>query len=178
MHVNILKNSQIKKFLFSKLLLRRSISITRWLYFVLSQISNITSFYNRRMELSQAKICERTNSMKERIQKIEVDEQNVSNELQSRLQQETKSLSPKLYIYTHSREFEKKLCTWANCSFPQTMDTWEKTKTEVMKEIECRFKQLLIEWESENQLCSDVHRQLVNEFLRRQVWFVILNISM
>ena len=121
------------------------------------------------MKSSQSEIRERMNSMKKRIQKIEVDEQNVSNELQNRLQQETNSLFPKLYKYTHSHEFEKKLCTWTHCSFPVTRDTWEKTKTEVMKEIECRFKQLLIEWERENQLCSEVHRQLVNEFLRRFV---------
>ena len=107
--------------------------------------------------------------MTERVAKIEVDEQKVSAELQQRLQQETNSLFSKLCDFVQSEEFEKKLCTWTNSALPPTMDTWEETKTEVMKEIEYRFKQLLLEWESENKFCLDVHRRLVNEFLRRLV---------
>ena len=119
------------------------------------------------MKSSQFEIRERMNSMKKRIQKIEVDAQNVSQELVRRLQQETNVLFPKLYDYMHSQQFEKKLCISTTCSPPPAMDTWEKTKTKVMKEIESRFKQLLVEWESENQLCSAVHRKLVDEFFRR-----------
>ena len=134
---------------------------------MLFKIYHESSHYNSQIKSTQLETRQRMNSMIKRIKKIEKDEQEVSGELQQRLQEKTNCLSPKLYEYTQSQEFEKRLCTWNNSSFPPPMDTWEGTKIEVMKEIEYRFKQLLIEWESKNQFCSEVHRQLVDDFLKR-----------
>ena len=121
------------------------------------------------MRSSQHETRERVHTMEKRIEKIEVDERKVSAELQQRLKTETEALSSKLYEHVRSSEFKTKLHTWRNCSYPPAMDTWDDTKTEVIKEIEYRFQQLLIEWEKRNQFCSDVHRRLVDEFLERFV---------
>ena len=121
------------------------------------------------MRSSQHETRERVHSMRKRIEKIEVNERTVSEELQQRLKTETDALFSKLKEHVHSSEFKMKLCTWKNCSCPPAMDTWDETKKEVIKEIEYRFLQLLIDWEIENQFCSDAHRRLVDEFLGRFV---------
>ena len=136
---------------------------------MLFQIRKTASDYTRKMRSSQDETRERAYFMGKRIEKIEVDERTVSAELQLRLETETDALFSKLYEHVHLSEFKTKLCTWRNCSCPPAMDTWDETKKEVIKEIEYRFLQLLIEWESENQFCSDVHRRLVDEFLERFV---------
>ena len=136
---------------------------------MLFQIQKTASDYISKMRSSQNETRERMHSMRKRIEKIEDDERKVSDELQQRLKTETDALFTKLYEHVHSSEFKTKLCTWRNCLRPPAMDTWDETKKEVIKEIEYRFLQLLIEWESENQFCSDVHRRLVDEFLGRFV---------
>ena len=136
---------------------------------MLFQIQKTASDYISKMRSSQNETRERVHSMGKRIEKIEVVERKVSAELQLRLETETVALFSKLYEHVHSSEFKTKLCTWRNCLCPPAMDTWGETKKEVIKEIEYRFQQLLIEWEKRNQFCSDVHRRLVDEFLERFV---------
>ena len=157
------------KLLFDKLSLKSFILLSSWIDFVQFQIQKTASDYISKMRSSQNETRERVHAMGKRIETIEIVERKVSAELQLRLETETVALFTKLYEHVLSSEFKTKLRTWRNCPCPPAMDTWDETKKEVIKEIEYRFLQLLIEWESENQFCSDVHRRLVDEFLERFV---------
>ncbi len=109
------------------------------------------------------------NAIEIRLVKIEKQKEEVTKEIEEQLVKQSAFLSSILDSYIHSPEFEKKFCTWAGCLAPMNKNTWEETKISIMEVIECRFKELLIEWERENEICADMHRDLVNEFLTRLV---------
>ena len=102
-----------------------------------------------------------------RLAKIEKQKEEVGKEMQVKLANQSEILSSMLDIYIHSPEFEKKFCKWAGCLVPTNENTWEETKISITKALEYRFKELLIEWERENEICEEMHRKLVQEFLTR-----------
>ena len=107
------------------------------------------------------------NAIEKRLAKIEKQKEEVTKEMEEKLWNQSEILSSMLAIYIHSPEFEKKFCTWASCLAPMNKNTWEETKIAIIKAIEYKFKELLIEWEKENEICAAMHRQLVEEFLKR-----------
>ena len=106
-------------------------------------------------------------SIEKRMEKIEKQEQDVRKNMAERLEYQTKVLQEKLDEYIHSTEFKTKLCTWINCSLPPNGVTWEITKSNVKKAIDYRFKELLIQWENSNQVYSEIHRNLLDEYRTR-----------
>ena len=139
----------------------------RWLYAVLHHIHRVTYFFNQEKQSSHQKTCERMALVEKRIQKIEEQEQDVRKNMAARLAYQTEFLDAKLNEYIHSTEFKTKLCTWIKCSFPPIGETWVTTKSNVKKGIDYRFKELLIQWENDNQVYAEIHRQLVDEFRTR-----------
>ena len=113
------------------------------------------------------------NAIEKRLAKIEKQKEEVTKEMEEKLANQSDSLSSVLNTYIHSPGFEKKFCTWAGCLAPMNKSTWEETKTSIIKAIEYRFKELLIEWEKENEICAEMHRQLVEEFLTRFGGYVL-----
>ena len=116
------------------------------------------------------------NAIEVRLAKIEKQKEEVTTEMKERLVNQSAFLSSVLDSYIHSPEFEKKFCTWAVCSAPKNKKTWEDTKISIDNAIEVRFKELLIEWEKQNEICAKMHKQLVEEFLKRLDVLCIHNI--
>ena len=113
------------------------------------------------------------NAIEKRLAKIEKQKEEVTKEMEEKLANQSEILSSMLDSYIHSPEFEKKFCTWPSCSAPMKKNTWEETKISIIKAIEYRFKELLIEWEKEKKICAEMHRQLVEEFLTRFGCYVL-----
>ena len=109
------------------------------------------------------------NSINGRLQSIENEKEELSKVLETRLTEKTEILFTKLNEYIQSSEFREGFCSWSGSSLPENGKTWDETKLNVIKGIEYRFKTLLSHWESEKKICSEIHQQLVDEFLGRFV---------
>ncbi len=107
------------------------------------------------------------NAMEIRLVKIEKQKEEVTKEIEGKLGKQSAFLSSMLDSYIHSPDFEKEFTTWDGCLVPMNKNTWEETKISIMEVIEYRFKELLIEWEKENKICAEMHKELVEEFLTR-----------
>jgi hypothetical protein len=106
-------------------------------------------------------------SIATRIANIEHQQQKVVDEIDGRLHHQAEFFYSKLLEFVKSSEFETKFCTWTANSLPPKGDTWAITKSNIKKAIQYRFQQFLIQWEGENRILSDFHRQIVDEFLAR-----------
>ena len=122
---------------------------------------------NQRIISTNQNNRERVESIEKRIQKIAGREQTVRKEIEERLAQETEFLHDKLKEYISSEEFHLTFCNWTNCTFPQVENDWPKTKSKINKTVKYRFEELMLEWERKNQVYSEIHRRLVDEFLAR-----------
>ena len=130
-------------------------------------IFKLAYFYNRGIQSTRQRTRERMDSIEIHVADIEKKEQEVREEMEARLKDQTKFFFFKLDEYIHSPEFKTKFCTWTGCLLPMSKNGWVETKNHIIKSIEYRFKELLIEWESENRICAEIHKQLVEEFLER-----------
>ncbi|XP_028400658.1 uncharacterized protein LOC114523823 [Dendronephthya gigantea] len=106
-------------------------------------------------------------SIEKRMKTIEKQEQDVKKNMEERLKYQTTVLQDTLRKYISSTEFKAKLCRWNDCVLPPYEINWEATKSNVEKAIDYRFKELLIQWENDNQVYSKIHRQLLHEFRTR-----------
>ena len=107
------------------------------------------------------------NAIEIRLVKIEKQKEEVTKEIEEKLAKQSAFLSSMLDSHIHSPEFEKKFCMWDGSIVPMNKNTWEETKNSIMEVIEYRFKESLIEWEKENKICAEMHKELVEEFLTR-----------
>ena len=107
-------------------------------------------------------------SLEQRIAIIQAQEQIWVKEMEIQLEEKTEFLFQNLNEHIRSQEFEAEFCTWKGFSSAVSGDsTWEVIKENVTEKIESRFKELLIEWEHKNNICSNIHKELVAEFLSR-----------
>ena len=134
---------------------------------MLQHIHRVTYFFNQEIQSSHQTTRERMNSIEKRIEIIEKQEQDVRKNMAARLEDQTKLLHAKLNEHIQSIEFGTKFCNWKNCSFPPNEINWEITKSNIKKAIDYRFKELLIQWENDNQVYSEMHRKLLDEFRTR-----------
>ena len=139
----------------------------RWLYVSVHHIHRLTYFVNQEIQSSHQETGERMKAIERRMENIEKQEQDVRWSMAARLNDQTTVLRARLDVYINSTDFEKKFFTWINSSFPPCGNTWETTKENVNKAIEYRFKELLIQWENDNQEYAKIHRKLLDEFRTR-----------
>ena len=133
----------------------------------LYHIFKLTDFFVRETQSDHQTTRERMNFIASRIKNIEHQQQKVVNEINGRLNHQAKFFNSKLVEFVKSSEFETKFCKWTADSFPPKGDTWAITKSNIKKAIQDRFQQFLIQWEGENRILSDFHKQIADEFLAR-----------
>ncbi|XP_028400623.1 dual serine/threonine and tyrosine protein kinase-like [Dendronephthya gigantea] len=139
----------------------------QWLHAVLQHIYRVTYFFNQEIQSTHQTTRERMSSIEKRIEIIEKQEESVRKNMEARLEYQTKVLHAKLKEHIQSPGFKTKFCNWNDCSPPPNEINWETTKSNITKAIDYRFKELLIQWENDNQVYSETHRQLLDEFRTR-----------
>ena len=149
---------------------------SRWLYAMLQYIHRVTYFFNQEIQSSHQTTRERMNSIKKRIEIIEKKEQDVRKNIAERLESQTAVLQDKLNEHIQSIEFKTKFCNWNDCSSPPNEINWEITKDNIKKAIDYRFKELLIQWENDSQVYSEIHRTLLDEFCTRFAHIVCITL--
>ena len=123
--------------------------------------------YRTKVQVNDMDIRKRIMLIEKRTAEIEKKEEKVRNDISEQLKQQTKYLASIMYGYISSMEFQMKLCLWKDVDFPPIGDTWAVTKGNVKKAVENKFEELLLQWESENQIYAEIHSYLMKEFLTR-----------
>ena len=135
---------------------------------VLFHVFKLTDFFTRETQSNTEKTRERMDSIERRVQDIDEKQQKVKDDMVARLKDQSRFFYSKLCEYVNSSEFQQKFCSWTDSDpVPPKGDTWRTTKTNIEKAIEDRFQQFLSQWEGKDQIHSQIHRQLVDDFLAR-----------
>ena len=123
--------------------------------------------YRTEVQISDKELRERIVHIETRTTEIKEKHEKVCNELITDLKQKTKYLAFKMYGYISSSQFKKTFCQWKDSSPPPRGITWEITKSNIDRGIEYKFEELLIQWEREHRIYSEIHSYLMDEFLTR-----------
>ncbi|XP_028400626.1 dual serine/threonine and tyrosine protein kinase-like [Dendronephthya gigantea] len=139
----------------------------KWLDLALRYINRVASTFNQKIIFTSQTNRQRMDSIERRMKKIAGHEQSLQEDIKARIAQKTKYLDYKLEEYIYSPEFQQTFCDWSKCSYPHIENSWAKTKSNIVKAVQYRFEELMLEWERKNQVYSDIHREIVDEFLAR-----------
>ena len=139
----------------------------QWLDEMLYHIHKSAYEYRTKVQLNDMDIRKRIMLIEKRTAEIEKKEKKARNDISEQLEQKTNYLATIMYGYISSMEFRTKFCVWKDVNFPPIGDTWAVTKSNVKKAVENKFEELLIQWESENQIYAEIHSYLTTEFLTR-----------
>ena len=97
----------------------------------------------------------------DRMLELETSQDRLFKELSEHQFHVIKGIIDNLVMYFKSEGTSQKFCTWSSFQVPEPQQTWEDTKSEVLKCISERARQFVQEWEDEQHHFSEAQNVLL-----------------
>ena len=106
-----------------------------------------------------------------RLSQIEEKETEVMKELRNRMEASVKSAVHKLSEYLKSEDVKARFTAWTLDDVPKAESPWEVTNSNITKVLQKRLQEIIVHWEEDKQVFSDVRKSLVQH---SQQWYNIV----
>ena len=102
-----------------------------------------------------------------RLMVIEARESKVVEELNKYLKDRVDGAMWKLDNYLSSEEVKVRFTSWTLDEVPKVESSWEVTENEIMKLLSRRLREIIEQWEEDNQVFTSARESLVRHFQQR-----------
>ena len=102
-----------------------------------------------------------------RLTIIETEQSKVIDELNDYLEDLVDGAMRKLADYLSSEEVKVRFTSWTLDEVPNVESSWEETTNEIMKVLCTRLREIIEEWEEDNQVFTSARESLVKHFQQR-----------
>lgn len=120
-----------------------------WLEDLLSRASHQVRILLKSTNMSRQETEKRMKRVMDRMVELESSQDRIFEELSDCQLQVIKEIIEKLANYFKSAETSERFCNWSYSQVPHAGETWEETKSEVLKCISERAQHFVQEWEDE-----------------------------
>ena len=105
--------------------------------------------------------------IRDRLMVIETQQSKVIEELNDYLEDRVDDAMQKLANYLSSGEVKVRFTSWTLDEVPKVEGSWEVTSNAIMKVLSRRLREIIDQWEEDNQVFTSASESLVKHFLQR-----------
>ena len=147
------------------------LSSFRWLDHLLSRIVYQAKAFVMNASRDRSKVDEKMRIIVERLELIEEQQSEVVADLHRYLKERVNGAFRELSEYLSSEEVQAGFTSWTLDEAPESEDTWESTRNEIMKVQSNRLRDFIEQWEEDNKVFANARASLVQHFQSRYNFF-------
>ena len=143
------------------------LSSSRWLDQLLSRIVYQAKAFVMNASRDRSKVDEKMRIIAHRLKLIEEQQSEVVADLHRYLKERVNGALRELSQYLSSEEVQASFTSWTLDEAPESEDTWESTRNEIMKVQSNRLRDFIEQWEEDNKVFANARSSLVQHFQSR-----------
>ena len=138
---------------------------------MLSRITHQAKAFVMNASRDHREVTKRMDSIICRLDQMEEKETQMIDELRNHMESSVKSAVHELSEYLKSDGVKARFTTWTSHEVPKAESPWEVTKSNITKVLQKRLREIIEDWEEDNQVFSGARKSLVQH---SQQWYNIV----
>ena len=138
---------------------------------MLSRITHQAKAFVVNASRDHREVAKRMDSIICRLDQMEEKETQMIDELRNHMESSVKSAVHELSEYLKSDGVKARFTTWTSHEVPKAESPWEVTKSNITEVLQKRLREIIEDWEEDNQVFSGARKSLVQH---SQQWYNIV----
>ena len=139
----------------------------RWLYLLLSRINYQAMAFVMNASRDRQMVVKKIGEVRRRLNSIERKQSEVVADLDRYLQDRMNMAKQWLSGFLSSDEVKARFTSWSLDEVPDVERSWEATENQIMKALSSRLREIIEQWEEDNQVFATAREALVRRFKQR-----------
>ena len=146
---------------------RVNILYYRWLDYLLSRIIFQAKAFVKNASRAREEVVQKINQILLRLVSIEKQQTLVMADLKKYLKTREDAALLCLSVYLSSEEVKTRFTSWTLDEVPKAERSWEVTENQIRKVLSRRLREIIEQWEEDNQVFANARDSLVQHFQQR-----------
>ena len=142
-------------------------SCFRWLDYLLSRIIFQAKAFVKNASRDRKKVIEKIGEILYRLYSVGKEQEKVMEDLRKQLKNRVDGAMKELKKYLSSEEVKARFTSWTLDEVPKVESSWYITENEIEKLLKNRLREVIEEWEENQQVFESARESLVQHFQQR-----------